>query len=390
MGATGPAGPTGPTAVPIVRPEGLRRWRASFGDALFARAPVVCVGDSITWGAGADGTKTATLDTAVQPAAWVTQLSALFAAQTGDPGEGFLMVNDSRITAAGAPMVVNFVGPLRYGFRLLAGAGQTLTFTVPAGTTSVGVVQPHRAGDASAQIQVDGGAATAVATIAGDGVYRETETTVTPGTSHTIVLSAPASGAGYVAGVTIRKGTVGVPVHRIGKTGNACGAMLGGATTGVPDQTAPNQDLSIRALMQWEKPGVMVIGFGVNDQALQAGTGQHAGVTPTLYDAWIRQVCTTAISLGWCVLLLGEPRNPNAPATGAPEQAYRDVLKAIALSLDHVACLDIGDVWGLTSWADATMGLHVLSTSVHPSRRGHGDIARIICSALTGARAFAP
>ena len=383
------AGQAGAGAAQVVHPEGLRRWRAILGDARYGRAPIVCIGDSITFGQGGDNTNTTTLDATLAPLSWPGQMRALFAQDYGDPGEGFLFLNDGRVTMASSPTAYNYLGPLRYGYRLLGGSAQTVTVPVPAGTTSVGVIQPHRSGDATVKASIDGAGATDVATIAGDGVYRETGIAVSAGSSHTLVLSAGAS-SGYLSGVVLRTKTTGVPVHRIGKTGNACGAMLGGATTGVLDQSAPNQDLAIRALCQWETPGLAIIGFGVNDQALQASTGQHAAVTTTLFDTWIRQVCTTITGLGWAVLLLGEHRNPNAYGSGSSEDAYHAVLRSIALSMDHVALLDMTDVWGRTSWSDTTMGLHVLTTSVHPSRRGHGDIARTVYQALTTTRAYAP
>ena len=92
-----------PTYRPIprlIRPTGLRRWRAALGDAQFCaiKQPVIsCVGDSITQGAYANNATSAISSQFpyFRERGWVAQLRALFAKVYGDPGEGFIYPHTS-------------------------------------------------------------------------------------------------------------------------------------------------------------------------------------------------------------------------------------------------------------------------------------------------------
>lgn len=90
-------------------------------------------------------------------------------------------------------------------------------------------------------------------------------------------------------------------------------------------------------------------------------------------------------SMGGCTLLVAGPRravsaSPPASPTWTQEDYY-DEMRELADATDHVAFLDLADLWG--TYEDATtLGL-MADTSVHPNRAGHGDIARAIHDAIT-------
>lgn len=378
---------------------GLRRWRAALGDALFAQVPIVCVGDSITAGQGGDNTLTVFSNIPDNSQGWAGQLRALLAAQTGSaPGEGFVFPDDSRVTYAGGTFNNNWpCTPLRHGPRLLHGSGNTMALTVPAGVTALGVIQANQTqafnssgtnlADVSALYAQAGSvtvSATSITTLTNTGRAIETDIAVQPG--DTITISAPATAQSYVAGFNFKNANPGVLVHRVGQPGYVSGDLLGGQTSGtlLQSASASNQQIAARACYDWAgTQGLVIVSFGTNDQFNQAGAGSASqnGVTLPLYTAWMEQFMAQAVADGWCCLVLGEPRNPNAYTGGASEDQYWAAMKAYALATDHVAFLDTGELWGSNAAATAlNLGA---SNTVHPNRRGHGDIARMVYRAVS-------
>lgn len=370
---------------------GLRRWRAALGDALFAQVPLICVGDSITAGQGGDNSTSTFANVPDNTQGWVGQLRTLLG---GGPGEGFIFTDDSRVTQGGGVFSNNWACvPLRHGPRLLHGSGFTLGLTIPAGVTALGIIQANQTqafsaagsnlADVSALYSQTGSATVtnaAITTLTNTGIPIETDITVQAG--DTVTVSSPATAQSYIAGFLLKTTSAGVAVHRVGQPGDVSGDLLGGQSSGALTQTAGNQVTAGRACYQWAPvPGLLIVSIGVNDQQFQGGGGSAAqnGVTLSLFTTWMQQFCNQAIADGWCCLILGEPRNPNAGA-GATQNQYWAAMKGYALATDHVAFIDVGDMWGPNAQSTA-LGL-TTGTSVHPLRRGHGDIARMLYRVL--------
>ena len=390
----------------LYSPTGLRTWRAAFGDALFSQIPIVCVGDSITAGVGGDNID-AFSNVPDNSNGWVGQLRALFATNLGSyPGEGFWFADDSRVTLGGGVSSGNWsCVPLRHGPRMLHGNGWTLQVTIPSGITSCGVIQANEtqafsaAGsnlqDVSANYAQTGSvtvATTAITTLTNTGLPIETDIACQPG--DVITISSPATAQSYIVGFNMKTAQPGVLVHRIGQGGYVSGDMLGGQSSGTLLQSASpsNQVTAARACYYWAGPsgaantptGLVIVSFGTNDQQFQqgGGTANQNDVTLSLYTTWMEQFCNQAITDGWCCLILGEPRNA-APGSGATLDQYWGAMKSYALATDNVAFIDVGELWG-APYSPEELGLLATGSTIHPSRRGHGDIARMLYNAITG------
>lgn len=391
------AAPSGLAPPLLTAPTHLRRWRAAYALADQNVVPLVFCGDSIPWGLGADGT-TATPNATALAAGICGRLQNNFAnsprSLLANPGEGYIFPNDSRVAVAGGA-VANAWAPTAFGqgFRLIA-AAQTLTFTVPAGVTAVTVIQGNmnaafNAGgsglqDVTGQFNINGGANTPLNALTNTNLPISTTIAVVAGQVFQVI--GPATAQTYINGFLLSTAAAtGVQVHRVCLNGAVSGRLLGGQTSGVLAQTAPNQIIAARSCYAWNAvPSLIAIEFSVNDQQFQNGGGvaSQNGVTISLYQQWIQQFCNQAIADGWCVLLIGGPQDQGY-APGFPSlDAYQAALKNIALGTDHVAFLNVSDMWGpyTSSQADGVQ----LVGSVHPSKAGHGDIAALIFDSLNG------
>jgi lysophospholipase L1-like esterase len=398
----GTDGHISPSVLPrpvLYNPQGLRRWRAALGDALFSKVPIVCVGDSITAGQGGDNNLLTFSNVPDNTNAWVGQLRSLLGISTGtSAGEGFIFSDDSRVTQGGGVFSNNWAcTPLRHGPRLLHGSGFTLAITIPSGVTALGVIQANQTqafssagsnlADVSALYSQTGSATVnnaSITTLTNTG--RAIETDITCQAGDVITISSPATAQSYIVGFVLKTAASGVMVHRVGQAGYVSGDLLGGQLSGTLIQSASstNQVNAARAIYDWAgTTGLIVVSFGTNDQFNQAGAGTAAqnDVVLSLYTAWMSQFMTQAVSDGWCCLVLGEPRNPNALTSGATEDQYWGAMKSFALATDHVSFIDTGELWGSNAAATA-LGLGA-SNTVHPNRRGHGDIARMLHRVLS-------
>lgn len=381
----------------LYNPTHLRRWRAALGLADQAVVPVVVAGDSITWGIGADNTTGTSNANALLNGICgrlQSQFANSFRTFLANPGEGFIFPDDSRVTAAGGP-VQNLWAPSAFGrgFRLI-GATQTLTLTIPAGVTSIGIIQGNanaafNAGgsglaDVTGLYNINGGANTAMTALTGTNA--PIVTTVAVAAGNTFQVLGPATAQTYIAGFILSTAAAnGLQVHRVCLNGAVTGSLLGGQATGALSQTAANQIIAARACYSWNAiPGIVIVQFTVNDQQFQngGGTASQNGVTLTNYTNWMQQFCNQAVADGWPVLLMGGPRdvgyNPGLPTL----DQYVAALKAISTATDHVAFVDVGEMWGgyASSQAD---GIQLVS-SVHPNKAGHGDVAAMLYDTLFG------
>lgn len=385
----------------LYSPTHLRRWRTALALADQQVVPLVYCGDSIPWGLGSDNT-TSTPNTTALAKGICGRLQSdwAFSPRTlqANPGEGYVFANDSRVTPAGSP-VQNLWAPTPFGqgYRLIA-AAQTLSLTVPAGVTSIGVIQGNmnaafNAGgsglaDVTGLVNVNAGGFVNLNALTNTNLPLVTNVACAAGNS--FVLEGPATAQTYIAGLIMNtSATTGVQVHRVCLNGAVSGSLLGGQSSGVLSQTAANQIIAARSTYSYNTvalpvSGLICVEFSVNDQQFQngGGTASQNGVTITNYQNWIQQYCNQAVADGWCVLLVGGPQdqgyNPGFPTL----DQYLGVLRSIAGATDHVAFLNISEAWGPYSASQAD-GIQLVG-SVHPNLAGHGDIASMVFSALNG------
>lgn len=382
--------------VPVTNPYGLRRWRAALADAFNAEAPIVCIGDSHTFGQNANGSDTSGPgdsgpDSAIN---YCGQLRSLFGLTYGFPGEGSWIPNpaqEGRIASAGGGSTFSGFGQanawLRNNWRFTANT-QTLTLTVPTGVTRMMVVQANRAGDVSSTWSLNAVGQGAISALTGTGVPLLTYLNVVAG--QPVVITGP-TGADVILGLGFRTAqTNGVPVHRMGCGGYAQGNMLGGVYNGILGSTNGVNVNSIAAQKAYTQShyiwagakGLVILYWGTNEQSLQLGSaGNNNGVTPAIFATGLQTSLAQIIADGWCALMVGPP--PSGSENQTPGAAlltsYWSVMQSIAASTDHCAFISMGDLWGGDNATDkaatAAAGLRNAGDS-HPTRAGYGDIAR--------------
>jgi len=385
--------------VPITNPNGLRRWRAALADGLNAEAPIVCVGDSHTFGQNANGSMTANPsdNAADSQLNYVGQLRQLLSRTYGDPGEGFILSNparDNRVVAVGGGTFSSpgqAVSIIHNNYRLTANS-QNLTIAIPTGNgiTRLGVIQSNNSGDAAVTWSQNGNSMGNVSAVSGSGVPFNTYLAVNPGDS--IVITGPASGQNTILGFSFRTTqTAGVVVHRIGAGGYTQGFMLGGDYNGQLGTldgssffTTGQQQANVSAHYTWAgAKGLVLIMYGTNEQTNQLGSaGLHNGITPTIFQSGLQTTVNQIVADGWCALLVSPcpSGSENHTVGAAPLTSYATAMKTVAAITDHVACIDIGDLWGTGSTAvtaASAAGLRDAGSS-HPTRSGYGDEARNI------------
>lgn len=375
---------------------GLARWRAALGLSDEQIVPVICLGDSITYGTGSDNTLTTPNATAIVKG-WCGRLQSRFGltpfSLQANPGEGYVFPNDSRVTVAGSPGQ-NLYGCTAFGqgYRLIA-ATESLAITIPAGVTSIGVIQSNQSAafnaggsglaDVTGLYNINGGGNTAMTALTNTGVPIVTNIAVTSGQIFQVV--GPATAQTYISGFLLNNETAtGIQIHRIGANGFVSGSLLGGQTSGVLSQTSANQIFAARACYQWAPtPGLIIVSFTVNDQQFSLGGGiasQNDVILP-LYQAWNTQFAAQAVADGWSVLFMANLRDQGFTGYATLDQ-YCAALKAIALSNPNMSFIDVGEVWGTYAESQAA-GIQV-SGSVHPNTAGCGDMANMLYAALLG------
>jgi len=381
----------------LYAPTHLRRWRAALALADQNVVPLIYCGDSIPWGLGADNTTGTPNATALAKGICgrlQSQFGNSFRTFLQNPGEGYVFPNDSRVTVAGAP-VQNLWAPTPFGqgYRLV-GATQTLTITIPAGVTSITVIQGNMTqvfnaagsnlADVTGQYNINGGGNTNLTALTNTNSPISTTIAVVAGNVFQVI--GPAAAQTYITGFLLNSAAAnGVQVHRICLNGAVTGSLLGGQASGILSQTAASQIIATRANYIWNAaPSLIIVEFSVNDQQFQngGGTASQNGVTIGKYQNWMQQFCDQAVADGWCVLLVGGPQDQGYQPASPTLDQYLAVLKSIALATDHVAHVNISEMWGsyVNSQADGVQ----LIGSVHPNLAGHGDIAALLYDTLLG------
>ncbi|MFD1107100.1 hypothetical protein [Sphingobium olei] len=393
----------------LTSPAGLRRFRAALGDALHAPVHIACWGDSITEGVGTENSTSIVSNSVADMQGWPGQLRSLLAARQGLPGGGamtpFFSGSDSRVTRSGTPTSDSVIGPMKWGARIKS--SDMVEFTTPActaidilywagGTTDGSVIGGFT-------YQIDGGTVTTGLAGGANATpgYRVLSLTNLANSVHVVrLVGGHATNVQHVSGIRYHNGQ-GVVVSRWGRAGWTVPDMLGigessrnNAATG----SAHSRSRLLSAIGGFGEH-LTIVALGQNDATLQnvamgGGSGGEAIGTlyPTVetYEAQLRSVVAGVVAAGGCCLLLNTALPPSGgvtvPAGGQPYYAYHEAARRIAADTDHVAHLSLADRWGRAGDAsmaeNVSLGLLSASTSVHPSRRGYGDIAGALVQTL--------
>jgi lysophospholipase L1-like esterase len=359
------------------RSSALQAWYAGLANRHFARANVVCLGDSITEGQGATAADYRWL------ARLRDQLRAKFPTLglTGG-GRGLLGPQSSGefsfpwpATPSGAVGSGNTLGP-KASFVQFSGAAQTLSYTLSGDSADIMWTQVGFGGTFS--WSVDGGGATSVSTNGASTLGgRLTHISLGSAGAHTLLLSR-VSGTSDIEGVTEFNGDYasGIQVHDAGH--------YGWQTNNWTSVVASANDVSasIAALA----PRLVIIALGVNDQ--------FSGVAPATYQANL-----TAIIAGLrgaqtapypsIVLCMYPPRQG--------QSGYAFPWSQYIAAAYNVAAADTAGVGGtsLVTIMDFTLGPRALGAdtdiygiwqpgdTVHPSNLGHSMLADAIAAFIS-------
>ena len=359
------------------RGQALQPWFSALANRHYARANVVCVGDSITEGQGATNANYR----------WLARLRDVLRARlptldlTGG-GRGFLGAQSSGQVSFTWPAVHSgslglgtTLGP-KSSFAQFNAAAQTITYSLTGDSADIMWTQIPFGGTFS--WAVDGGSATNVSTNGGSVLSgRVTHISLGAAGAHTLLLSR-VSGTMNMEGVIEFNGDYakGIQVHDAGHYGwqaSNWNAQLA-STTGAA--------AAIAAL----SPKLIIIALGVNEQ--------FSGVSPATFQTNIQTMIShlrAAQSSPYpSIVLCMYPPRVNQ---GSYSYAWADYVTAAW----NVAAADTGGVGStsLVTVLDFTLGPRMLGADsnvygiwqsgdeVHPSNLGHSMLADVVASFIT-------
>jgi lysophospholipase L1-like esterase len=370
-------------ALPAHQSQALTPLFAGLAGRLTARCNIVCIGDSITEGQGAEGPPSSGFENR-----WLArlrdQLRSRFPTQglTGG-GRGFIGVaGTGELSFAwpattSQPLGAGIAGP-KAEFLQLASTGESITFNLVGDSADIMWMQVPFGGTFS--WAVDGGPATSVSTN-GSPIVDGKLTHIALGApgSHTLVLSW-VSGLSNIDGVIEYDGdySSGIQTHDAGhygyETSSWVSALRGGAAEG--------SAAAIAALA----PAAMIITLGVNDQ--------YAGVAPATFESRLHTIISdlkARLPKPYPTFLLNMlPPRYDQKSFKYPWSLYITAAEKVASSdrsgpgrTSIVAVFDYAGTPYMPG-ADADVyGFWQAGDLVHPSNKGHQRIGDCLIEFLT-------
>ena len=347
--------------------------RAATAFATKAAPMVTCIGNSITWGVGSDGSggTTAGVCEPYRQYAWPVQLRKALARM-----QNFLPSDDFIHPGFWYGITTNRLGSASYqeqacAFPTGAAGGLNLpdaTASFDFDATKMGKftqVDVYHFGSAftgsaySPRILVDGVQKSAGGVLSALSINVVSITGLSDAT-HTITVQGTASGGSLIPGVIIRRSATGTIVNRVALPGTKASDVLGGAA-----YVATQKSRVIDAALLYGYSDLVILSMTANEVLQQQPLA-------TYQDA-VQQLITRAVAGGACVLLLADPPVINGEGYAIKESQYRAVLAALSDANDHVAYASFADLFGDAAAATA-MGLSN-GTSLHPMLEGHRRMA---------------
>lgn len=317
------------------------------------------------------------------------------AARPAAPGQYFAIGADLKSTAASRAWRVGVVFHDAAGVQIselttvdgtasVVGSWQTKSNLVvaPAGTAYVSAIaRIDAAGGAGEEHKVRRLRVIPVTAFVGQGgstLYRFTRAGLVDGT-HSVELRGPGGGTGSTlcGGVILRRGSAGVLVSRVAKSGSTSKNHAG------LDQSAATQENMLLVNFNLMRPDLVVLALGANDFG-----DQGAGLTPAVFKTNLKVLTDRVAAVGGCTLLVAGPRY--AAESTYTQAEYYAQMEALANEEAHVAFVDVGvGQWKNNATANTVGFMNNALVGVHPLMAGHGDYARTILEAITS-RALGP
>ncbi len=363
----------------------LQPFRAALAKRITVPCNIVVMGDSTDEGTGAGTTA------ADRRKSWPDRLAALLRSRYPTPGETVEAAANYLPSNTGSPLLVPVVkggvwaGSTNYGANAFTArsqsAGNTLTFSLPAGSTGFEVLSLGHGGITGYTVAIDGGAASATQGL-GVGIkdgYKSALFTVTPGVAHTVVVTSVGSN-NYIHGLAVYGGneTKGIRVFNCGKHGSRAEQYRSGGQYGwvpaVPSESALNGVQSLQAFA----PDLLVVGWGIND---------YSNSAPDVSDVQLRTYLENIISAARItvpakelpVLVLGKYR-PNIAQSGLGSwDEYRAALGALDAADPLTTFLDLTKLMPDASSTRASqIGLY--ADTLHANSFGYQMMADAVAS----------
>jgi lysophospholipase L1-like esterase len=319
------------------------------------------IGDS--WTAGAGFTSVSNV--------WAQRLQKALQTQFGYHGTGFIAPYNAlgSITINSGCVNVNSLGPYQTvgtSFSSLyqcAGSSNTATISSFYGDTLKVYYATSTDSGSGFTVAIDGGSATTYGAATSGSVTAATASISATAGWHTAVITFPASGNCYLAGIEWTYGTTGVTLDNYGHGSAVMGAF--GATTSTQ-----------MAFLNYANGGsgdnLYVISLGVNDFG--------GGTTLANYQSYLSNIISY-IQTNWpqAGIVILDQGNVGEASGGFTQAQYRAIERSTALS-NGLGYLSVADRWGSYSNANS-MGL-MFTDTIHPNDAGHRDIAQMVLNQL--------
>lgn len=322
------------------------------------QAHIVCVGDSITKGAGGTGITGAAK---YLRNGYVGQLRKLVNERFGHAGTGIVHFIDTSVTTmwddrhvwAGTWTDAAY-GAFNHGCKQASGSGNTYTFTPGEDADELILYFAKRSDGGMGSVSVDAGAPVSV-NHNGSNAYDTVSISVPRAADHVLTYTAPASGQGYLLGVEARDSAGLVRVTQVGRGGVYVTDLM-------PNATAIN---SLQTTVDMADPDLVSIFMGVNRETTGTYTSNTIALTEHARDE------------GASVVLVAPFKDGIVGASPTYEQMHAALVAARDSLSGSVEWVDL-----YAQWADfATMDAppyDFFSDDRHPANPGHLDIARNI------------
>jgi lysophospholipase L1-like esterase len=358
LGANGSYVPAPVFSLQNYKPTSLQRWRMAKNNARLgiANAAVACVGDSTTFGVGADATT----------ANWrknspIAKLNALIGSSsraifgTGNSDGNAGQTSDNRISVTGDWTYGAATGNALVGlyFMVSNSIGSVFSFAVDGSTDTADIYYVPFNG--SMTVNVDGGAT--IATTPANSAYSLQKLTATYAAgTHTInVVNNDATHSARLFGVNAYSNAT-KSIHCFNWGGR------GQTTTNWINTQSPYSCLTA---IQYFQPILTIINLGINDWG--------AGAIPVATTITNLQALINGITSFSDIILVTPQQTHSSAVSIATQTPYINAIKALGVS-NNIPVLDF---WTRNPWNTS-----FTSDDYHPNAQGYYDLADAYFSAM--------
>lgn len=337
-----------------------------------SNAKILCIGDSTTFGTGANGTSSGNW----QPTTYPTQLSGKFTSaginshanawMGGGRNTADQWPRDARITDGSSWTADTSFDTRCFGGYTAKATTNTNAFsflpTVNVDTFIVYYLQVT-SGPRSFNLDINGGAATTVNVVNAANQLATQNITATLGSNTCNATWVSGATGTYVAGMeAYNSNKKWVSVINAGYRGSNTGDWC--------DATSPFS-AGKAATYATVAPDLTIISMAINDWV--------DGTSLATYQTNLQTLINLAMGVGSVLLVTSNPSDPSLGVSLATQATYTNVELALAAS-NNIPIVDIFNQWGSYAASNAN-GWNF--DGLHPNGTGYGVIAQQIFNAIT-------